>query len=35
MKSVDEGARTPVWLALLPEGSPTGGFFREQRAIPF
>ena len=35
MKSVEEGARTPVWLALLPEGSPTGGFFREQRAVPF
>lgn len=33
--SIEDGARTPVWLALLPEGGPTGGFFREQRAIPF
>lgn len=34
-KSPEEGAQTPVWLALLPEGGPSGGFFREQRAIPF
>lgn len=33
--SVEAGARTPVWLALLPEGGPSGGFFREQKAIPF
>jgi NAD(P)-dependent dehydrogenase (short-subunit alcohol dehydrogenase family) len=33
--SVEDGARTPVWLALLPEGGPSGGFFREQKAIPF
>lgn len=33
--SVADGASTPVWLALLPQGGPTGGFFREQRAIPF
>jgi carbonyl reductase 1 len=33
--SVEDGARTPVWLALLPEGGPSGGFFREKRAIPF
>jgi carbonyl reductase 1 len=35
MKSPEEGAQTPVWLALLPEGGPNGGFFREKRAIPF
>lgn len=34
-KSVEDGAQTPVWLALLPEGGPSGGFFREQRAVPF
>ena len=33
--SVEEGARTPVWLAQLPEGGPSGGFFRDQRAVPF
>lgn len=33
--SIEQGADTPVWLATLPEGGPTGGFFREQRAIPF
>ncbi|NBZ87786.1 SDR family NAD(P)-dependent oxidoreductase [Stagnihabitans tardus] len=26
--SAEEGADTPVWLALLPEDGPTGGFFR-------
>jgi carbonyl reductase 1 len=28
-RSVDKGAETPVWLALLPAGGPTGGFFRD------
>lgn len=31
----DEGARTPVWLATLPEEGPLGGFFRAERAIPW
>lgn len=26
-----EGADTPVWLALLPEDGPTGGFFRKRQ----
>jgi len=26
----EEGADTPVWLALLPEDGPTGGFFRRR-----
>lgn len=30
-RSVDEGARTPVWLALLPPGGPSGKFFRDER----
>lgn len=31
--SVEEGADTPVWLALLPEDGPTGGFFRNRKPI--
>jgi NAD(P)-dependent dehydrogenase (short-subunit alcohol dehydrogenase family) len=34
-RSVKDGASTAVWLALLPEGGPTGGFFRDERPIPF
>jgi NAD(P)-dependent dehydrogenase (short-subunit alcohol dehydrogenase family) len=30
-----EGAATPVWLATLPDGGPTGGFFRDRRPIPW
>lgn len=33
--SPEEGADTPVWLALLPDDGPTGGFFRERRPIPW
>ncbi|GAB1479143.1 SDR family NAD(P)-dependent oxidoreductase [Paracoccaceae bacterium] len=29
----EEGADTPVWLALLPEDGPTGGFFRARQPI--
>jgi carbonyl reductase 1 len=32
-RSVEEGARTAVWLATLPEGGPTGGFFRDEQPI--
>jgi len=28
-RSVEHGAETPVWAALLPEGGPQGGFFRD------
>jgi NAD(P)-dependent dehydrogenase (short-subunit alcohol dehydrogenase family) len=31
----DEGADTAVWLALLPEDGPTGGFFRRRQPIPW
>ena len=31
--SVEEGADTIVWLATLPSGGPTGGFFRERQSI--
>ncbi len=32
-RSPAEGARTPVWLATLPEGGPSGRFFRDEREI--
>lgn len=31
----EQGADTPVWLATLPAGGPTGGFFRERHPIPW
>jgi carbonyl reductase 1 len=34
-RSPAEGARTLVWLAMLPEGGPAGGFFEDERAIPW
>ncbi len=34
-RSPEEGARTPVWLAMLPDGGPSGGFFRDERPIPW
>lgn len=34
-KSVEEGADTVVWLATLPAGGPTGGFFRDRQPIPW
>src|SRR6185295_5780827 len=30
-----EGADTAVWLATLPEGGPSGGFFRDRKPIPW
>ncbi len=33
--SVEDGAKTPVYLALLPSGAPTGGFFAGERQIDF
>jgi NAD(P)-dependent dehydrogenase (short-subunit alcohol dehydrogenase family) len=32
-RSVEQGADTAVWLALLPEGGPQGGFFRDRKPI--
>jgi NAD(P)-dependent dehydrogenase (short-subunit alcohol dehydrogenase family) len=29
-RSPEQGAKTPIWLATLPEGGPTGGFFRDE-----
>lgn len=33
--SVEDGADTPVWLATLPSGGPSGGFFRERQPLPW
>jgi NAD(P)-dependent dehydrogenase (short-subunit alcohol dehydrogenase family) len=33
--SAAEAADTPVWLATLPDGGPTGGFFRDRQPIPW
>jgi NAD(P)-dependent dehydrogenase (short-subunit alcohol dehydrogenase family) len=32
-RSPEEGADSIVWLATLPDGGPTGGFFHDRRAI--
>lgn len=34
-RSVDEGAQGIVWLATLPDGGPSGGFFRDRKPIPW
>ncbi len=33
-RSPEKGAETIVWLATLPDGSPTGKFFRDKAVIP-
>jgi NAD(P)-dependent dehydrogenase (short-subunit alcohol dehydrogenase family) len=32
-RSVEQGVETTVWLATLPDDGPSGGFFRDRRAI--
>jgi NAD(P)-dependent dehydrogenase (short-subunit alcohol dehydrogenase family) len=32
-RGVEKGAETAVWLATLPDGGPTGGFFRDKKPI--
>lgn len=32
-RSVEQGAQGIVWLATLPEDGPTGGFYRDKRAL--
>jgi carbonyl reductase 1 len=32
-RSVPDGAKTPLWLALLPAGGEAGGFFRDERPV--
>jgi NAD(P)-dependent dehydrogenase (short-subunit alcohol dehydrogenase family) len=34
-RSIEEGAKSIVWLATLPEGGPHGGFFRDGQPIPW
>ncbi|MEK7875857.1 MAG: SDR family oxidoreductase [Pseudomonadota bacterium] len=34
-RSVAQGADTAVWLATLPDGGPTGGFFYDRKPIPW
>lgn len=34
-RSIEQGADTPVFLATLPDGGPSGGFFRDRKAIPW
>ncbi len=34
-RTVQQGADTPVWLATLPAGGPSGGFFRDREPIPW
>jgi NAD(P)-dependent dehydrogenase (short-subunit alcohol dehydrogenase family) len=34
-RSVADGADTVVWLATLPSGGPTGGFFHDRKPIPW
>jgi hypothetical protein len=34
-RTVAQGADTAIWLATLPEGGPSGGFFRDRKPIPW
>jgi hypothetical protein len=34
-RSVEKGAETAVWLAMLPDRGSTGGFFRDKKSIPW
>jgi NAD(P)-dependent dehydrogenase (short-subunit alcohol dehydrogenase family) len=34
-RSVEEGAASVVWAALLPDDGPTGGFFRDGEPVPW
>lgn len=34
-RSIEQGAETAVWLAMLPHDGPTGGFFRDKQPIPW
>ncbi len=34
-RSVEQGAETPVWLALLPSDGPQGGVFRDKAPAPW
>jgi NAD(P)-dependent dehydrogenase (short-subunit alcohol dehydrogenase family) len=34
-RSTEQAARSIVWAATLPKGGPTGGFFRDQKPLPW
>jgi NAD(P)-dependent dehydrogenase (short-subunit alcohol dehydrogenase family) len=34
-RTVEQGADTAAWLATLPNDGPSGGFFRDRKAIPW
>jgi NAD(P)-dependent dehydrogenase (short-subunit alcohol dehydrogenase family) len=34
-RSVEEGVETAIWLATLPDGGPSGQFFRDKQPIPW
>ncbi|HET9663851.1 MAG TPA: SDR family oxidoreductase [Burkholderiales bacterium] len=34
-RTVEQAADTAVWLAMLPDDGPSGGFFRDRRPIPW
>ncbi len=34
-RTVEQGAETAVWLAMLPDDGPRGGFFRDKKTIPW
>jgi NAD(P)-dependent dehydrogenase (short-subunit alcohol dehydrogenase family) len=34
-RSLEQGAATIVWLATLPDDGPSGGFFRDRKAVPW
>jgi NAD(P)-dependent dehydrogenase (short-subunit alcohol dehydrogenase family) len=34
-RPVPEGAASVVWAATLPDGGPTGGFFRDGKPLPW
>ena len=34
-RSIEQGVDTLVWLATLPDGGPTGGFFHDRKLIPW
>ncbi len=33
LRSVEQGAETAIWLATLPDGGPSGRFFRDRKVI--
>ena len=35
IRSVEEGVETTIWVATLPDGGPSGLFFRDKQPIPW